>query len=374
MANSQDEGLSAVSRRRRRAVEELPRELLHQLAVEGFDTGIPLRSTVGRPKKKCKKIEGPLVDSTNNATAQSNNTKIVRETKNATSNECNAATASREPSVRREEVTSTLHTADKFYAARFQQAADQGVITIAASGLNERDIDLLKVLCTRTFDGNIKIKTTEAITSKTTFCIISSHVGESGDIIANIRSFKAMMCALEGVPMVSPDWISECAKGVNIHCPLNFIRSLPTKSKKIEDSGEYLYGVARMAARLQNGTANLPFRNHFAVFIGNYHPNTRTSLSRLFTAGGGRVLSTTADASSKMQELSERSIPSKVVVLCSDSCVSIPKALRESLKAVRSLDAKNSQIASVVSYEWIAESVTCAMALPDTHFKPQSIK
>ncbi|KAG7351376.1 zinc finger C3HC4 type domain containing protein [Nitzschia inconspicua] len=371
MASSQDEGLSTASRRRRRPVEELPRELLHQLAVEGFDTGVPLRSSVGRPKKKCKKIEGPLVDSTNNSAAQSKNTKIVREPKNATSNECNTATASREPSVRREEVTNTLHTADKFYEARFQQAADQGLITVAASGLNERDIDLLKVLCTRTFDGNIKIKTTEAITSKTTFCIISSHVGESDNIIANIRSFKAMMCALEGVPMVSPDWLSECAKNVKINFPLNFIRSLPTKSKKIEDSGEYLYGVARMAAKLQNGTANLPFRNHFAVFIGNYHPTTRTSLSRLFTAGGGRILSNTADASFKMNELLERSTTSKVVVLCSDSCVSIPKALRESLKV---LDAKNSQIATVVSYEWIAESVTCAMALPETHFKPKSMK
>jgi hypothetical protein len=415
LANAENGEGAVRIRRRRRPQDDLPDHLLLQLAKEGFDTGISVGKAYQRPRKRSK-IGGDLalVDSTNGQfsecpkkssrrtltrkrhgtdnVAASIPANIVKRNKPAPqtmiSDKCpnennNSSVMERSCDNSGQEncwsTEESCRMADEAYKARFQRALANKVITVAVSGLKETDLALLKSLCTRSFKDNIKLKMTEAINSKTTLCVISVTSSNTTNIQAKIRSFKVMKSALEGVPMTTPEWLQKCEHSGSIQPPTQYVRTLPTKSSVIEDTGEASYGVSRLSAMLQIEKHALPFNNCFAFLAGNYHVNVRTTLTQLLKAGGATIFFSQLEVSSKLDELgkcnseSESFSSSKVVLLCGDSGVSLSKPLEAKIKAALESDGAT-KVVVVISHKWVAESITCAKMLPALLFEPRTKK
>lgn len=415
-SESKSEGKPFGRRRRSRPVDELPGDLLRQLAAEGFDVG-----TSAPPKKRNR-----LSDSTNQQRSNSRQKSGASTTGNRGKKQRRDTTSMEKPAEATAAPPSAAHTtlpsvgnpgtmddspeelaiasakidqdmvsslrpsennsqnsnmpneeaielANKLYQARFQQAMNDRLIVVAASGLDQSENLLLQSLCSKSFQDDIKMEMTDVVDSKTTLCVIPSQRGESDDFQASIRSFKAMKASIEGIPMTTPVWLYQCDQSGQISCPLDFIRSLPTKSEMIQESGDFKYGVARSAAMLWKGLTGLPFRDHF-VFLLGCQRNTRKTLTRLLRAGGAGMLSHASEVSSKLKELSEEVAPApKVVIILGDNVRAWPKRQLENITDMELSSHKEQSIASVVSHKWIAESIACAKPLPVEQFHPKKM-
>ncbi|KAL3936692.1 MAG: hypothetical protein SGARI_002446, partial [Bacillariaceae sp.] len=411
---AEKETAPVAARRRRRPADELPPELLQQLAEQGFDTGgFATGIAAARPGKK-RKGSGrnkALTDSTNAGKKNSGSKKNAskprgrkrKETptsvvdgaeseeptsekkKTSQKKESTSKKArSEEPSDAASSASSSHHDfsdedaakiADGLYQKRFQAALDAKVVAVAASGLDEDDLAALKSLCSASKGENIKLKMTESITKKTTLAVVSAD-GVGDNITATLRTSKVLKCSVEGIPMITPEWISNCEKAGKIVPPSQFIRTLPTKVAEIEESGDAAYGVARMAALMQDrkNKKALPFHNHFAFVAGKFPGDMKSVVLQVFKEGGGKVLTTPLDVSSKLDAITKpNSAFAKVIVLCGDSGVSIPKSLEQEL-IVFLESSPSPKIAAVVDFKWVMDSITCAKAMPAKYFEPAAKK
>jgi hypothetical protein len=414
---AEKETAPVAARRRRRPQDELPEALLRQLAEQGFDTGFPTGASAARPGKKRKGSGGSaLADSTNARKLSADKKKVTKvsgskatgqkrketprsvidrvdgeqTTTEKKAYEPTATTSQKKENKTKRARKETVDTkpirgdlsialsneevskiADALYEQRFRAAFDSNLVTVAASGLSEDDAAALKSLCASTKSQDIKLKLTEAIGKRTTLAVVSAD-GIGDDMQAHLRTSKVMKCSMEGIPMTTPKWLYECDKAGKIVPPSTFIRTLPTKVNEIEESGDAKYGVARMAALLQDrkNKKALPFYNHFAFVAGTFPSDMRSLVVQLFKDGGGKVLTTPLDVSSKLDAITKSgSAFAKVMVLCGDSGVSIPKSLEQEL-IVFLESSPSPKIAAVVDYKWVMDSVTCAKAMPVSYFEP----
>jgi hypothetical protein len=128
-----------------------------------------------------------------------------------------------------------------------------------------------------------------------------------------------------------------------------------------------------MCAMFQVQQYTTPFNNVFTFLAGDYQQDVHDSLMQLLKAGGATILCSEPEVSSKLDDLSNRaSSTSRVVILCADSCASFSKQLKANIKAA--LKREGPKIAAVISYKWIAESITCAKAMPALLFEPTTQK
>jgi hypothetical protein len=451
---------AAPARRRRRTKDEfdaLPEDLLRQLAEEGFDTGMSLKSK--KSNKKQKKINAnTLSDKTNagdknyqdrkkapnnsdTAISVTNKSKASkRKRKNAPTEIANvdpsllktkpsakkrstpkakvewAKTEGndvpkrenfRQPSseVKTRESLESLESpldsllnmskedaimhADGRYKQRIQDAITSKSITIVASNLSDEDKAILKTLCTKGFADDLTIKTTEAITKKTTLCIVPSETDSSddGNVRACVRTLKVMRSALAGIPIVTSDWLRLCKKGSKVVQPAIFVRSLPTKDTVIANSGDSDYGVAKLAAAWSSQQAKapvLPFQKTSVYLFGTYSSDKRKNIQDLLKAGGAKIITTAKDVSTKLKgmvKLNEMQFfPSsgRFIIVCGKSGVpvTLPKSLERDFKAALEGEQHwpSPKTVTVVDSQWVIESVTCAKPLPATSFEPAMIK
>ncbi|KAL3941487.1 MAG: hypothetical protein SGARI_000585 [Bacillariaceae sp.] len=452
-----------AARRRRRPQDELPEDLLRELAKQGFDTGVaaPASASTNRAKKRKEPGGRGLSDSTNagKPKASKKSTKKASATKTSTASKSSgskAAVASNrkrksptavadvakadgsttekkkapqqkaKTTAKKENVTKkprkattagkesasdagkkgtavkkprkasatakkaashptpvefsneeAAKIADDMYETRFSAAWEAGLINVAASGLSDGDAAVLKSLCARTKNEDIRMRSTEAIGKKTTICVVSADTSDGENIQANLRTSKIMKSSVEGVPMTTPEWLHECEEKGKIVPPSKFVRAMPTKLKKIEESGDSKYGVARMAALSQAKPkkAAMPFHNHFAFICGKFPAGDMKSLVfQLFKEGGGKVLATPADVSSKLDAITRPEASfSKIILLCGDTGVSLPNALEQELTMFLE-SSPSPKIAAVVDYKWVLDSVTCAKPMPASFFEPSAKK
>ena len=270
-----------------------------------------------------------------------------------------------------------------------QEAIDSKSIIIASSNLTDEDKAILKSLCARTFAGDVTLKTTEAINKKTTLCIVpaETNTGDNTDkdnIRACARTLKVMRSALAGIPIVTPDWLRSCEKENKAVEPVTFVRSMPTKEAVIGNSRDTDYGVAKMAASwsTQPKTPVLPFRKTVVYLCGSYSADKRKNLQDLLKAGGAKIILKPKDVSSRLKSLVESNklsfFPSsgRLVILCGDSGVTMPKSVEKDLKAALEgeqhwPEPKSPKTVTVVGSQWVIESVTCAKPMPAAFFEPK---
>jgi len=280
--------------------------------------------------------------------------------------------------------------ADRRYQQKLQEAIDNKLIILASSNLKDEDKAILKSLCAKTFEGDLRIKMTETVNKKTTLCIVSAET-KKGDDKTNIRScvrtLKVMRSALAGIPIVTPDWLRSCYVETKVVSPQRFVRTMPTKNPEIGNSGEANYGAAKLAAawNFEPKTPSLPFRNTFVYFCGSYTVDKRKNMQDLLKASGAKILLKPADFSSRLKSLVKSKLlslspSSRLVLLCGGSGTSLPKAVEKELKAALAREehsplSKNPLTnITVVDSQWVVESVTCAKPMPVAFFEPKIYK
>ena len=428
----QEESEDSNNKRRRRAKDSLPEELLKQLAAEGFD--IP--GVKAKPKPKAT---AALVDATNNARTgskrkrnasrstsveiaedskqgrgrrkqnpplatkedkdlpttvkrvkqqASTKAKAARKTVTWSSNEPKRATRKKaSPQIVDHNTIESDHEkafeiADGYYNEKLEQAISDGKVVAVCSNLSEADNAIFHSL--RSYQV---LTSNDAVDEHTHLCVVPS-LGSSGQnkSVASVRTLKVMMAALQGIPLVSPDWLKTCYLQKKIVVPEKFLRTIPTKNAVIKSSGDALCGVSRLAMA-KSTQKNLLFDNMFVCLCGSYKGDTKTSLESLLEAGGAKIFSTSDDVEGKMQELvgTSKRISDRIVVVCGNSgrgassgislATPVKRQLRDLLKSQQQQehDSKRAQNI-VVDSQWVIESVTCAKAMAPNLFEPSILK
>jgi len=439
----------AIRKKRRRGRDKatspaLPEELLRQLAEEGFH--VPGLKPKAKSKVNSKKPAHVLADTTNNKAKTSRKRKSLSSADTeSTSNDSNSkpkprnrqtpvqeanstatsTTTRRTKAIHRKENLPTtvkrgpVHTkkatrksvswsidspkesptehpsddkswrlAETIYQQKIEDAKHRQTVVVVASNISEADKALLNSLSGKTLTGSISLKYTETVDDTTTMCLVPSKKGKQNSV-ASVRTLKVMLSALRGIPLVTPDWLKSCYLQTSIVPPPRFIRTLPSKDKIIEASGEAICGVSRLAVAcnhyqanekittMDNGVQSLPFDNVSVFLCGKYQGETKTNLIDLLKVGGAKILL-------QPKELDEATTLIPIVVVVGGaggkSRGSIPttpirkhikKLLENAPNPPESVLSKN---VIVVDSQWVIESVTCAKLMPPDRFEPAILK
>jgi hypothetical protein len=209
----------------------------------------------------------------------------------------------------------------------------------------------------------------------------ADHNGDNNNnnLTPRLRTLKAMRAAINGVPIVSSEWIQACGQQNEIVVPTSsmFIRSLPTKTDELEKNGAALFGVASLAADYQRasspGKKMLPLANSFVHLCGPFSPKKRSDIQLLAKEAGAKVLASPSDAISKLKTLTATgSNDSQVIWLCDDSSLNaVPITMEQEAKTVlQGHDSKGSLL--VVNSSWLFDTITCGSTVPPHAFEPFS--
>jgi hypothetical protein len=279
---------------------------------------------------------------------------------------------------------STTADADERYQKIFKFAIKNKVINIVTSCVTERDTTLIEAFCKKSLSsgsGGIKFILKNTVDSSTTVCIIPANKKDE----AIQRTLKAIRCSLLGIPMVEPPWIKACKKEGKVVIPTRFIRSLPTKVRKISMNTEAKDGVAKLAAVWNDNKFNsynnnnndslspdLLFHNTDVFLCGTYPNEKKNSLIKLLNEGSANILSTPKDVLLQLKSIMDYSSSSrtdeseydcskhnkrKFVLLCGDcGGKSLPKYVLTELKDALESDTETSNCIYVVDSNWVGVS------------------
>jgi hypothetical protein len=347
-------------RRSREGASELPMSLLQALEEQGFDTtgNRPLKT----PYKKRPRVMGTSLRDTTN---HKNNQQKKGKQQSTKSNPPVTITPNRKLSYTKNQQKIALGSrtfsseesvtkADAHYKKVLDNAKAAKEIHIVTSSLHPDDMAMLRTLCSKPV-GNVKLCLSDAFGKKSTICILPVEQNDA-DVRPKVRTVKAMRSALAGIPIVSPDWISQVTSQEQVVIPSSFVRSLPTKAVPITAGG-----VARLAAAV-DANDRLFGHDTYVFLCGNFPDGQRTDMHLLAKEAGAKVLKTPDQVLDKLKQQ-----PSKrLVILCHNSNIA-PASLEKQLR--RSLEA-NPKSALVVSSSWLFDSIACAEALPPHTFAP----
>lgn len=137
----------------------------------------------------------------------------------------------------------------------------------------------------------------------------ASSTQPQGNVVAKRRSMKAMQACLEGIPMVSIEWIEACrrADAVVIPEPSMYVRSLPTKSNSSSNAD---FGAAKLAAarHFADGDSEryIPFRNKLIYLCGFSCKNESIFSALAREAGAKEVITKPLTALAKLKAINPR--------------------------------------------------------------------
>jgi hypothetical protein len=180
---------------------------------------------------------------------------------------------------------------------------------------------------------------------------------------------KSMQATLEGIPMVTPEWIEACQKSNEVVLPesTSYVRSLPTKTN---GSCNADFGVAKLAASKEHSETSvdmyMPLGNTYVYLCGFSCKNESNFSALSREAGAKEVITKPSSALSKLKAIGGEA-SAKFVVLCNDSNVTISDTLEKEIR-------NHKQHAMVVHSQWLFDSVSCGESLPPAAFKPQGSK
>jgi hypothetical protein len=180
------------------------------------------------------------------------------------------------------------------------------------------------------------------------------------NLIAGMRTLKAMQATTAGVPIVSPAWIASFRDSNRFVLPdkAMFVRTLPTKTKREDQIMDF--GVAAIAAAIrssivQEATNQFKILANVSVCLcGRFE----TAITKLLRDVGAEILTT----SKTVAKLSADGDP-KVVLLCSDKDCKIPDSMECKVKIHKS------QV-QVVNVDWLFDSISCGSVLAAGAYKP----
>jgi hypothetical protein len=210
--------------------------------------------------------------------------------------------------------------------------------------------------------------------------MLADHNGDNNNnLTPRLRTLKAMRAAINGVPIVSSEWIKACGQQNEVVVPTSsmFIRSLPTKTDELEKNGSALYGVASLAAdyhRAPNAKKIAPLANCCVHLCGPFSSKKRSDIQLLSKEAGAKMLSSPSDAISKLKTLAaDSSNDTIMVLLCDDpSSNAIPAAMEQEAKMVLQGDNNNKDSLLVVNSSWLFDTITCGSRVPPNAFEPSS--
>jgi hypothetical protein len=210
------------------------------------------------------------------------------------------------------------------------------------------------------------VKLTESFNSeKTTLCVISVDPRANGsNLIAGMRTLKAMQAAMAGVPLVSPAWITSFRDSNRFVLPERsmFVRTLPSKTTRedqIMDFGVAAIAAAIRSSRVQEATNQFKILTDVSVYLcGRFE----TTITKLLREAGAEVLT----ASKTVAKLSADGDP-KLILLCSDNDCKIPDSVESKVKIHKS------QV-QVVNVDWLFDSISCGSVLAASAYEPNQAK
>jgi hypothetical protein len=198
--------------------------------------------------------------------------------------------------------------------------------------------------------------------------------------LAKVRTLKAMRASLAGIPIVTPEWVTDCCAKEEIKAPDSsmFIHSLPTKTNDLEDS---LYGTALLASRMQQVESGaisrdsviMPLTNVIVHMCGAFARPPKSDVQLLIRESGGTVQPSLVSTIKLIQSASFQRGDKKVVFLCDDSTddtiCGISIAQVDEIKSA--IDTLPGRI-QVVHAHWLFDVVTCGKEISGILFAPKS--
>ena len=295
---------------------------------------------------------------------------------------CNASSRTSGPSKRRRTLATkndrskndliAARTADELYEKLFHIAIEKKVVNIVVSGFPKNEMVRITKLCKTKLSNVTQLKINDAIDKNTTACVLPTVSKDSEE--ASCRTFKAIRCALLGIPMISLAWVERCKKEQKIVIPSNYIRTLKIDTSTMKDRAKY--GVARVAAAWCDQPLNppLPFQNAYVFLCGKYESGKKNGIIKLLKEGCASLVNSSREASAKLKSVmnssDELSLPPKrFVLLFGDHGKVIPKSLQKEIKTA--LEDSKSRNIYVVDSNWVSLSIACADMLPPADFKPK---
>jgi hypothetical protein len=220
-------------------------------------------------------------------------------------------------------------------------------------------------LCFSLVVSLVKVKLADCFKpDKTTLCVLSvdPRGANGGNLVAGLRTLKAMQGAMTGVPLVSPTWITACGKSFVLPDSTMFVRTLPTKTTGADTTD---FGVAAIAAairssRMQAATLQYKVFNGVSVYLCGRFDKT---IAQLMREAGAEVLTTSSTVVSKVRSLSVDGGP-KVILLCSDKDCKIPTSVAKEIRS-------NKSQVRVVNVDWLFDSIACGSALAAGAYAPK---
>jgi hypothetical protein len=295
---------------------------------------------------------------------------------------CNASSRTSGPSKRRRTLASkndrskndliAARTADELYEKLFHIAIEKKVVNIVVSGFPKNEMVRITKLCKTKLSNVTQLKINDAIDKNTTACVLPTVSKDSEE--ASCRTFKAIRCALLGIPMVSLAWVERCKKEQKIVIPSNYIRTLKIDTSTMKDRAKY--GVARVAAAWCDQPLNppLPFQNAYVFLCGKYESGKKNGIIKLLKEGCASLVNSSREASAKLKSVMNSSDdlslpPKRFVLLFGDHGKVIPKSLQKEITTA--LEDSKSRNIYVVDSNWVSLSIACADMLPPADFKPK---
>jgi len=328
---------------------------------------------------------GNVMDCDRREGTRSNRRSTIKRKAVACSNQDatgNASTRPSGPSKRRRTLASkndrckndliAARTADELYEKLFNIAIEKKVVNIVVSGFPKNEMFRITKLCKTKLSNVTQLKINDAIDKNTTACVLPTLSNDSEE--ASCRTFKAIRCALLGIPMVSLAWVERCKKEKKITIPSNYIRTLKIDTLTMKDRAKY--GVARVAAARCEQPLNppLPFKNAFIFLCGKYESGKKNGIIKLLKEGCASLVTSSREASAKLKSVMDSSDelslpPKRFVLLFGERGKVIPKTLQKEITAA--LEDSKSRKIYVVDSNWVSLSIACAYMLPPVDFKPK---
>jgi len=261
--------------------------------------------------------------------------------------------------------------ADEHYKNILSQAyqKENAIIYIITSNINDyHKSNILALQSTLKKSQSLTIKTPKDISALKVPTILITPCQQNpspNKTIAQYRTVKTMRATLMGIPMVTPDWITNCLAQNKMVMPTNFIRSLPAKLSHEKSEGI----VAQYAAALRRSTIDndgtIPIRplegwNVHLLDVGNWKNKHKKNHVNLI------LKDLRASVINKPHAVVKKLAREKVIFLCDEDNTNV-----KILSFLR--DVMEEHVTNVVlgNTAWLFGVVSCGRILSTKDYEPQ---
>jgi hypothetical protein len=210
----------------------------------------------------------------------------------------------------------------------------------------------------------VKVKLAKNFNPKqTTLCIQSTEQSASpadGNVVGRARRLKTMQAALSGVPIVSPDWISQCINQKSVSAPSaeQIVRSMPKSVGREAMQSEFDFGIAKLAAAIKSCSSFRLLAGRPVHLLPPFPKTMESDILALLRQAGAKIETNQAFVARLITLQS-------AILLCCSSSNNISGKLGDAI-------AKNPGNAMVVNSQWLFDSISCARALDAELYPPEN--